>query len=133
MLVDELDRLATDVYATNAFVFDAWGLVWCEASFSDEPTRRVLFSQIKSVLEGCQKPLYQGGKLEQMFGSLDPPLFCHSFASVYVLGLWTSKSTNEFLMRKALRKALPKIEALTLALPPPGGGNPNSGAQHGRA
>ncbi len=33
-------------------------------------------------------------------------------------------------MRRAVREALPGIEALTLALPPPDGSGGNSGAQH---
>lgn len=101
----ELDRLATDA----------------------------LFEQIKTVLDGLSRPLQQGGRLDRSFPDLDPPLYCRSFATVYVLSLWTSRHTNEFLLQRAVRKALPTIESLTLSLPPPGGADPSSGAQHGSA
>jgi len=132
-LAKELERLAVDVYASHAIVFDAWGLVWCAGPSLEGNSQAILLTQIKTVLEGLSKPLARGGKLDALYGTLVPVLYCRSFASVYVLALWTSKSTVEFLMRKAVRDALPKIEALTVALPPPGGSDPNAGAQHGRA
>jgi len=132
-LAEVLERLAVDVYASHAIVFDGWGLVWCAGPSLGPNAEAILLAQIKGVLEGLPKPLARGGKLDATYTRLDRPLYCRSFASVYVLALWTSKSTVEFLMRKAIRDSLAKIEALTLALPPPGGGEPNSGAQHGRA
>ena len=56
-------------------------------------------------------------------------MYCVSFAASYVVGLWTTPGTNHFVLRCAVRAALPVIEALTLSLPPPDGSG-NSGAQH---
>ncbi len=129
----ELEQLAGTVYGSNAFVFDAWGLVWCRASSLGPGQETMLLGQIKSILEGTRPPLPRGGKLDTTFSALSPPMSCRSFATVYVLGIWISSNSTEFLLRSSVRDALPRIEALTLSLPPPGGADPSSGAQHGRA
>jgi hypothetical protein len=130
-------RAGSDVYASNAWIFDAGGTVWCVARPPEAIFGEALDAQIRNVLVGLPKPLTRGGRIDATFGEptarLIPRVYCRSFASIYVLGLWPTSSTVKFLMQKAVRAALPTIEALTLALPPPGGTEPNSGAQHGRA
>jgi hypothetical protein len=133
LLKAELNRLAGEVYATNAFVFDAWGLVWCCAVQPLAPDEAALLEQIKTVLSSGEPRLQSGGRISRTWPALNPPLHCRSFAGVYVLGLWVTSNSTEFLLRPAVTRALPLLESLTLALPPPGGHDPNSGAQHGRA
>jgi hypothetical protein len=64
----------------------------------------------------------------------DPPAHAYvaeSFASIYVLILFFEATFDPFTARSRLRTALPRIEALTLALPPPLG--PDTGAGAGKA
>jgi hypothetical protein len=42
-----------------------------------------------------------------------------SFASIYVVVVWFEKGFDPEVVRARMRRALPEIEALTLALPPP--------------
>ncbi len=127
LLTEELNRLAGEVYATNAFVFDAWGLVWCHAARPLGADEATLFEQIRLVLTSTTPRLQSGGKIGRTWSNVTPNLHCRSFGGVYVLGLWV---TSEFLLRPAISRALHRVEALTLALPPPGGRDPSSGAQH---
>lgn len=120
----ELERLTSAAEATNAFVFDAWGLVWGYASFPDARSRELLFIQIKAVLHGLPTPLQRGARLDRIFTNLQPALYCCSFAAVYVLAVWPSEQANAFLLRRVALASLPAIESLTMLLPPPGGENP---------
>ena len=45
-----------------------------------------------------------------------------SFASIYVLVVWFDVAFEPELVRARIRRALPRIEALTLSLPPSGPG-----------
>jgi len=132
-LARELRALAESVHATNAFVFDAWGIIWCSATltFGDEETR--LYAQVPEVLEAVAPPLPRGGKLDRIFEHSASPMYCVSFAASYVLGLWLSPEVSEFQMRRLVKQALPRIEAITLSLPPPDGPDISSGAKRSKA
>ncbi|MCA9624762.1 MAG: hypothetical protein KC731_37320 [Myxococcales bacterium] len=117
----------------NAFVFDAWGLFWCSADLTYCEDQQRLYSQVKAILEGLDPPLQRGAKLDHTFPDDVTPMYCVSFSATYVLGLWLSAETNEFLMRRSVADALPNIETMTLSLPPPDGSGGSSGAQHGHA
>jgi hypothetical protein len=56
-----------------------------------------------------------------------------SFAGVYVLLLWFAEAFSELAVRRAVHQALPAIEALTVALPPPDGLAVGSGADPARS
>ena len=132
-LAGALHQLCMDSGASNAFVFDAWGLIWAYATRPEGTVRERLFAQLKRILEGVEPRLHRGGKLDRLIDDPKSPMFCVSFSSAYVLGLWVGEGANDFQMRRAVKAALPRIEAMTLALPPPDGSDPSSGAMHGRA
>jgi hypothetical protein len=132
-LAERLRQLSERGGATNAFVFDAWGLIWCSASPTHGAERQRLFAQVKAILEGLAPPLQRGAKLDRLFPHPESPMYCASFASAYVLGLWTTPATNLFTLRRAVTDALPLVESLTLSLPPPDGTDASAGAQRGRA
>ncbi len=50
---------------------------------------------------------------------IEPSLHARSFASIYVLVLWLPPRADEPLVRVKVDEALPVIERLTVALPPP--------------
>jgi hypothetical protein len=56
-----------------------------------------------------------------------------SFAGIYVVVVWVEGSPDSTLVRARLRAAIPKIEALTIALPPPDGPDATAGASKVRA
>src|SRR5687768_11850806 len=115
LLAAELNRLAGEVYATNAFVFDAWGLVWCCAERPFGSQESTLFEQIRTVLTGATPRLQNGGKINRTWSAFTPALYCRSFAGSYVLGVWLTANSTEFLLRPAVARALPLVESLTLA------------------
>ena len=132
-LARELRILVESAHATNAFVFDAWGIIWCSATltFGDDETR--LYAQVPEVLEAVEPPLARGGKIDRIFAHDTLPMYCVSFAASYVLALWVGPEVNEFRMRRLVKKALPRVETMTLSLPPPNGPDISSGAKRSRA
>ena len=132
-LATELHALVTRADCKNAFVFDAWGLIWCAAHLPHGEDRARLYAQVKAILEQLDPPLQRGTRLDRVFPDDVAPMYCISFAATYVLGLWLDADTNEFLVRRSVADALPTIETMTLSLPPPDGSGGSSGAQHGRA
>jgi len=132
-LAQELLDLVHRAGAANAFVFDAWGLIWCSAEQTYGASQKRLYGQVKTILEGIVPPLQKGAKLDRVFPNDETPMYCVSFAATYVLALWLKPDTNEFLLRRLVKDALSKIEAMTLSLPPPDGSDTSSGVQHGRA
>lgn len=129
----ELRDLTERARAMNAFVFDATGLVWCSGWRPHGEGLDHLFAHVKAILESLEPPLQRGGKLDDLVLGEHRPMYCSSFAGMYVLGVWFETDTNLFVARRMIRDALPKIEAMTLSLPPPDGSDPSSGAQRGRA
>ena len=53
-----------------------------------------------------------------------------SFAGIYVLVAWFNEPSDAYL---AIRQAIPRIEGLTLSLPPPDGPDATEGAGKARA
>lgn len=117
----ELAHLVQRLAACDAFVFDAWALVWAVSRFPGIALRDRMFSHAKHVLESTSPAFVSGATLDRLHDELEPPLYCRSFARVYVLGVWVPPGTDEHEVRGGVRVALPRIEALTLALPPPPG------------
>lgn len=66
----------------------------------------------------------------------DPPnraYLAEAFASIYVVIVFFDRAFDPFTARTRLRAALPRIEALTLSLPPPFGPDAGGGEGQGRA
>ena len=63
----------------------------------------------------------------------DHAYVAESFAAIYVVILWFDRAFDPFTARSRLRSAVPRIEALTLSLPPPFGPDAGIGAAKGRA
>jgi hypothetical protein len=111
-------------------VLDAWHNLWCAA-----PTRLPLRQQevvflTKNALDALKKPLPRGGRLDR---ALQPARedygFFRTFSGVYVLLLRSLVPVDDTGWPAAITEALPRIQALTLALPPPDG--PGSGSAAG--
>lgn len=132
-LAGELDKLSDSVEALNSLVFDQAGLIWCTgvAIYSNE--RPILYGQIAQVLEKQDPPLTKGGRIDRLVQSESHSLYCRSFAQTYVVGVWFDTPAPDLLVRRSVGNALPRIEQLTMLLPPPEGPDTNAHVEAKRA
>lgn len=129
-LADELAKLAAVVHAHNAYVVDAWGGSWCAAHDFSEALPEPLAGLLDWALSRLEKPLPKGGALDVVIartgGAPTGHAYFCSFAAVRILILRFAGPFDPALVRRSVRAALPRVQALTLALPSPDG--PASGA-----
>lgn len=123
-LVRSLAALTERAAATNAFVTDAWGHLWCRAWSPDSPHE--VLALARRVADSAAKPLERGGHLGRGAVDAQGAWYARSFAGVYIVLIVFDGAFDVALVRAALGESLPTIEALTLALPPPDG--PETGA-----
>lgn len=121
---DELDRrltlLAGQCGASCAFVVDTTG----QAYGASDPLPEDWAAHAEAVgplvvAATREHPLRRGGHLH-LVRSVEPPFVAaESFAGVYLLILLFDEAFDGSLVSAVVRRALPEIEALTVALPPP--------------
>jgi hypothetical protein len=147
-LRDELQGLIDETSAVLAMVTDESNVVWCWSKIekghflwrasTDEVGAAV--ASLAGIFHGEQvanlsPPLRRGGRLDVIHR--DPhwrtarSYEAHSFAGIYILLVLFNEPPSAAELR--IRAALPKIEALTLALPPPDGPDATLGAGKMRA
>jgi hypothetical protein len=127
-----LERVTLASGSANAVVLDAWYEFWCRARVLSFHDQDLVISILRRALASADKPLQQGGRIHWTDTEGDPPSFAVSFAGVYVLVLWFGEAYSELAVRRAVHQALPAIEALMIALPPPQGLAVGSGADPAR-
>ena len=120
-LASALRDLATAANATNAFVVNPSGLVWCRAHQVPRDLYRMVMQETRNALARLTTPLARGGQLEHACADPENPAYFKSYAGVYVLVLWFAAPYQPLAVRKLVNEALPRIEELTLALPPTDG------------
>ena len=124
--------LVLECDGTCAAVIDDGNGLWCTSNPGFEPAADRFYREEIAAQPTVQ--LKRGVHLHVV--RHDPPARAYvaeSFASIYVLILWFDRAFDPFTARTQLRRALPRIEALTLALPPPFGPDAGSGAGKARA
>lgn len=117
-LADALDELSRECEATNGYVLDSQANLWCAGNdlyYGGESDAVMDLTQ--KQLAALPQPLNKGGRIDRAFGRT----YFRSFAGVYVLALRFAGPFDVSRAREASSRALPKIEALTLLLPPPEG------------
>lgn len=110
-----LTDLVCDTGATNVVVMDAFNDLWCRSQGWLVEQRA--FDALAHALSTAAKPLNRGGKIDVA----NERVRSVSFAGVYVLILLFDARYERASIDFAIRRALPRIEALTTALPPPDG------------
>ena len=121
---DELDRrltlLAGQCGAACAFVVDTTGQAYGASDpLPDDWATHAEAVGPLVVAATREHPLRRGGHLH-LVRSVEPPfLAAESFAGVYLLILLFDGAFDGALVSAVVRRALPEIEALTVALPPP--------------
>jgi hypothetical protein len=138
-LYDALAALARTSGGTFAFVLDEGNGLWCvgladsgptiATSMQDRAADRFYRSEFVPRLAGIRK----GGRLDIAKVDGDDRYAAVSFAGIYAVVVWFDRSFDASLVRARIRRALPEIEALTLALPPSGGPGFDEGAGKLRA
>jgi hypothetical protein len=129
-LQGELRLLVTRTSSDDAWVLDAWGNVWCATRPVLEDQARII-KAVLAELEALKPPLQRGGRLDRVLGGAAACSYARSFATVYVLVVSFPGPVPKFVARQAIATALPRIEALTISLPPPDGSSPGSAAGFG--
>jgi hypothetical protein len=127
LLTAALDRLAEATRASGAAVLDGSDCLWCWSSSVriDDDTP---FELLERAIESTKKPLARGGHLDLVHRQDAPYFVARSFAGIYVLLVWFEESFDATQTRTVMNVTLPKIEALTLALPPTDGPSTTAGA-----
>jgi hypothetical protein len=132
-LASALDELATRVGADNALVIDAWAHLWCHARPIDGAEQELAVDLAREVLRHAPKPLTRGGRLHHWDMTGPGGWYARSFAGVYVVVLVFVGALDAAAILAALTDALPRIESLTVSLPPHDGPRTTSGAAKQRA
>jgi hypothetical protein len=121
----ELVALSRAAHAHNAYVADATGMSWCAAHDFSEQLPQAVSDLLTWKLEQIPKSLPKGGVLDAVVshatGTPTGHAYFASFAGVYILVLRFAGPFDVENVRARVRAALPRLEALTLALPPPDG------------
>ncbi len=124
-LADALGALAREVGASNGFVLDSVANLWCSAKLYEGPDGDEVMDVAYDALTAMPIPLKRGGRIDRVAGQT----YLRSFAGIYVLALRFTAAFDLARVRASAEQALPRIEALTLQLPPPDG--PGSGGSEG--
>ena len=133
----ELEQLCLVNGMENAYVRDAWGNRWCSGRPFSRYAGAEIDAAVNAAVSACAPSLPRGGKLDTVIELSGRRALVVSFAGVYLLVVeyrtpaetFVASVQRQAMVRKATLGALPKIERLTLALPPPAG--PGSGSAEG--
>jgi len=123
-----LSELVRDCGATLGAIVDESSVVWCTVPASadaqgivDQFFEAEIAPNIKELLHGHRLSIHQ---------AVGPHRYvAESFAALYVVALWLEAEFDTEFVRARIRLALPKIEALTLAVPPFDGPEGGGGVQ----
>ena len=119
-----LAELVHDCGATLGAIVDESSVVWCTVPASESALGIVERFFVDEVAPNT-KALLHGQRLSIHQATGPHRYVAESFAALYVIALWLEAEFDTEFVRARIRLALPKIEALTLAVPPfdgPGGG-----------
>jgi hypothetical protein len=134
-LYETLAQLASDCGGTFAFVLDEGNGLWCvgipgaspmgSTPDEDRAADRFYAAEIVPRMDKMRR----GEAFELVHVDGQDRYAAASFASMYVAVVWFEGEFDPFGARTKLRRALPQIEKLTLALPPPEGPSAGEGAK----
>ena len=119
-----LMELVRDSGATLGAIVDESSVVWCVVPACAE-AEAIVDQFFRTEIAPNTKALLQGHRLSVHQATGPRRYVAESFAALYVIALWLEAEVDTELVRARIRLALPKIEALTLAVPPfdgPGSG-----------
>lgn len=127
-LTHALSELVRDCGATLGAVVDESSVVWCTVP-TPENAQETVAEFFRTEIAPNIKGLLHGHRLSIHRATGPHRYVAESFAALYVLALWLEEEFDTDFVRARIRLALPKIEALTLAVPPFDGPDGSGGAQ----
>ncbi len=138
-LYERLASLAATCGGAFAFVVDEGNGLWCVGIAGVEPTTstgdqdRAADRFYRAEIVPRRASMRRGVAIDVANVDGDDRYAAASFAGIYVAVVWFAGRFEPALVRARIRRALPEIEALTLALPPSGGPGFDEGAGKMRA
>jgi hypothetical protein len=123
-----LAELVRDCGATLGAIVDESSVVWCTAPAAEGAHETVDWF-FRTEIAPNIKALLHGHRLSIHRATGPHRYVAESFAALYVIALWLEEEFDTEFVRARIRLALPKIEALTLAVPPFDGPDGSGGAQ----
>ncbi|WP_437812635.1 hypothetical protein [Sorangium sp. So ce1078] len=134
-LRDALGDLVARAGAVTAAVIDESNNIWCAWPVSPAVLPLAARFAELEVAHRAGPPLRRGGRLSVARPAAPPEdaYLAESFGGIYVLVLWFEGPFDAAFQRARLRRELPRIEALTIGLPPPDGPEASEGAAKLRA
>lgn len=134
-LYDALAELALACGGSFAFVLDEGNGLWCVGIADEPPTTNTRYANSFAdrfyVVEVVPRlaSIRRGGAWEAVRLEPKDRYVALSFAGIYALVVAFDAEVLPHMVRARMRRALPAIEALTLALPPSGGPGSEAAAQ----
>jgi hypothetical protein len=137
-LYDALAALATECGGPFSFVLDEGNGLWCVGLRGEEATT-LTFDQneaadrfYRAEIVPRMMSMQRGHKFEIVRSFIDVNVgsdryYAMSFASIYALVVWFESAFDVAKTRDAVKRSLPRIEALVLDLPPSGGPDAGEG------
>jgi hypothetical protein len=116
-LTRALAELVRDCDATLGAIVDESSVVWCTAP-AREDAQATVGDFFRTEIAPNIKALLHGHRLSIHRAEGPHRYVAESFAAVYVIALWLEAEFDTEFVRARIRLALPRIEALTLAVPP---------------
>jgi len=138
-LYEALASLAAECGGPFAFVIDEGNGLWCVGiadqgphtmtSHEDRAAERFYQNEMVPRLTAIRR----GTRMEVTKVDGDDGYVASSFAGIYAVVVWFDRAFEPAMVRAKVRRALPEIKALTLALPPSDGPGYDEGAAKVRA
>lgn len=116
-----LSEVANATRSEMACVLDATGDLWCASHPIDEPRQQWAMQTVRDAFHAPHPQIARGGHLGRRVSHGDRPAYLRSFAGTYVLLVALAEPVDEVGLHRVVDAALPEVERLTLALPPPDG------------
>jgi hypothetical protein len=117
-LREELARLANASGAWLCAVLSIGNVLWCSSHVVediDELARDVYATHVAPI----RTSLLRGAEIDHFGLTSEGVCYLRSFAGIYVLVLWREGYADARRVRRSVLAALPRVEGLTLSLPPP--------------
>ncbi len=127
-LRDAADAVESDL----ACVLDAPGNLWCASHPIDEAQQHWAMETVKEARHALHPQTPRGAHLGRRVSRDGRAAYLRSFSGTYVLLVALTEPVDEVGLHRVVDAALPEIERLTLALPPPDGPEARASAALGK-
>jgi hypothetical protein len=129
-LQSELKQVGKACSARLVAVISTGNVLWCASRTDFDVVDPLADAFYLAVIAPRRQRLKRGERIDIVRRDADDICFARTYAGIYVLVVWISRfvdenspdelrSVDENAVRAEMQRALPRIEALTISLPPP--------------